>query len=291
MMNEWMKLSDKVKAYAEERAAAVRLGRWLLILSVFLPALSRSPDFQLGDAVLRLVKGPLDSGYVTAYGHFIVLAVAYSYASAVCNCARLQSAVRRDIGEPEADESMATERYLLRPPFCAEATRYAKPACLGPLFPLVAASLAYAFMLGGYFQFYKEGRKDDRWHDLFFGSPDQGGFHGKLDLGVPSQPWINAPWQTYFGILCAVILLVLVVKSYRQIVQNYAPLATSTNRSTKRTPEAAAHHSISNPDIPGEPRHEQNSSIPGYLLVLVCGYLLWRELSRVRSQRDSSTRA
>jgi hypothetical protein len=216
-------VGDKIKVYSDQRAAANRRAVAVLIFAPLLLALVRSPDFQFKEP-LSLIEGKLDSGYLAAYGHFVILIVASMYWSSLASCTKLHSAVRWDLRKSVVDgDVQRTESYLMRPPFCLspfEKRPYL--AWLSALSPLIIATIFYSVFLWDYFYFHAENRgsQAERFHDLLLGAPDQRGFHGYWYRGTSSHPWINAPEQTWLGILGLFILLFYVVSGFL-ILRNY----------------------------------------------------------------------
>jgi len=193
----------------------------VFIFAPLLLALARSPDFHLKDP-LSLIEGNLDNGYVAAYGHFIILIVASMYWGSLASCAKLHAAARWDLRKSSIEgDFQRTERYLMRPPFCLSPFNE-RPylAWLCALSPLIIATIFYGVFLWDYFYFHAEMRDADRLHDLLIGVPGQRGFHGIWHRGTPSHPWINAPEQTWLGIL-GFLLLVFYAASGFQILRGY----------------------------------------------------------------------
>jgi hypothetical protein len=215
-------VADQVKIFSDYRTWVNRLGAWLIIVPPILLALSRSPDFQLED-VFGLVRPGFHNGYVGAYGHFVVLSLATWYFAAWMTSRQLHQAVESDLlGSATNGKLSQTEHFLLRPPFWfgkRESKRTFKYILSG--LPLLTAALVYFVFLWNYFQFHAENREESGLHDLFLGAPGQGGFHGAWNRVMPSQPWINAPWQTWISIAGAAVMLVEIWLTYVNLRKYY----------------------------------------------------------------------
>jgi hypothetical protein len=207
-------VSDKIKTYSEHRLAVNRRAVVVLIVAPLLLALARSPDFELKDP-LNLVEGKLHNGYVAAYGHFIILIVTGMYWGALASCAQLHSAVRWDLRDAKRDGFQDTESYLMRPPFCLRPSKE-RPylAWLSALSPLLIGAVFYAVFYWDYLYFHAANRKEHGLNDLFLGVPDQGGFHGHWNRHMPSHPWINAPEQTWLGLLGLLLMIFFAVSGF-----------------------------------------------------------------------------
>lgn len=198
---------DKIKIYSEYRSSVNRRGVWVVLIPPALLALARSPEFKLDD-FFGLVDGSFHNGYVGAYGHFIVLVLAGVYWAGLVSCASLYAVVRGDLPDEQIHgHRRLTEAYLLRPPFSVRrATSWRDPARWQTMVPLFVAAVVYGILLFDYFGFHAPNRLDERFHDLLWGLNDQGHFKAQWKWGMPSNPTINAPLQTWAGLLGAVLL-------------------------------------------------------------------------------------
>jgi len=216
----------KTRIYANQRAAANRCGMWALIVPPVLFAPARSPDFKFND-IVGFVEGSFHDGYIGAFGHFLIVVMAWMYWAAFAACARLYNAVRCDLRKRNIQaEPHETEEYLLRPPLCSRhPMEHGCLAWLAPLSPPLVPLVVYLVFLWNYFQFYAEGRYEQRLADLLLGKSDQLGFHAVWDRAMPTMPWINAPWQTWLGMAGVPVLMFFVYSVYQMMRRYKGPIA------------------------------------------------------------------
>jgi hypothetical protein len=218
-------LSEKITLYSDARIATMRRGGLLVATCAVFWAIARSPDFQFEG--LLGIKGEIHNGYIAACGHFILLALAAIYSWRLSECLGLRRAVLDDVGTSPVSQSSGchTERFLMRLPYepdlpiilgrwprLKRAVEMAKPlTTLAPVLPLLVAVVVYIVFMVGYFEFYRPDHRAERFADLLFGYGKNGMFQAKWDLrmgkNIDTTICINAPWQTWIGLIGGVYLV------------------------------------------------------------------------------------
>ena len=192
----------------------------LMLTCIIIVALARSPEFSL--LAPFLVEGNMHNGYVGAYGHGIILLLGLKYFADLADVCALRTRIVADChASARCHEISATAEYLLRLPFQrpieAKSPQGIKwwartltdlRKCVLPLLPGLIVVISYTAIMWWYFSYFDPHNRAHNVQQLITGWDEAEGVRHwdgfKAQWPVrrgDSEVWINAPLQTWLGLL------------------------------------------------------------------------------------------
>jgi hypothetical protein len=223
------RVTDLLDKYGSYRRAAQKSAILVLVVSITLAALSRSPTWTLdppGLGPVKVASPPVGtaSQLMPVYGPLVVWLVCVHFYCVLSAALGLRKAIRRDRGETESNRGEDAIQELLSPPLLALSAR--QNSCLSRLTAYLAVCIwcitpliCYIFLFSDFCLLRFDGKVITRGYELFYTFRGWTGIWPTQHHGVSGGiPPVFPIWQPWFYAAFLLHTLFLTLDAIRRIL-------------------------------------------------------------------------